>query len=267
MNMTLAEWHQLLKTHPRNLLGLKSGCADVTVITYIYGRADYVEQHFYEIENAIRETWFHFGFMKTVVVTNNVTPSIENFLRNFREWVRVDICHALIGGDLYAYSRDCIKNLHKRFSTPYMLFIHPDGFPLRSGIEDFIGKYDYIGAPWPESKDDRIGKLLLNQKNFVGNGGFSLRSHAICEAVAYWYKRGFKLIPNIFLMYEDYFFTRVLTKYIPSYKRKFKIAPPSEAAKFALEQVDSPKDIPLGFHSASAFMRLQGICAASNLEL
>ena len=255
--MTLAEWHQWRRKSPRDITGVKPGCADITIVTYIYGGADYIDGHFYEIENALRETWHHFGFLKTVVVTNEATPAIQKFRETFGEWVRVDICSSLIGGDLYAYSRDCILHLHERFDTPYMLFIHPDGFPLRSGIEGFVGKYDYIGAPWPKGKDDWIGKLLLSQKVFVGNGGFSLRSHAICEAAAHWYKRGFKLIPDIFLMYEDYFFTRVLTKYVPSYRSRFNIAPPAEAAKFALEQFETVPDVaPLGFHSAQAFQRL-----------
>ena len=255
--MTLAEWHQWRRKSPRDLTGVKPGSADITVITYIYGGADYINDHFYEIENAVRETWYHFGFLKTVVVTSEATPTIQKFCVTFGELVRVDICRSLIGGDLYAYSRDCIQHLHERFSTPYMLFIHPDGFPLRNGIEDFVGKYDYIGAPWPAGKDDWLGRLLLSQENFVGNGGFSLRSHSICEAAAYWYKRGFKLIPNIFLMYEDYFFTRVLTKYVSSYRNRFNIAPPAEAAKFALEKFEArPTVAPLGFHSAMAFQRL-----------
>ena len=255
--MTLSDWHNWRKSTPRDLSGIRPGSADVTVVTYIYGGYDYVETHFYQIENAIRETWFHFGYMKTVIVTSDITPAIKDFQSSFENWIRIDVCSSLIGGDLYAYSRDCIQHLHERFSTPYMLFIHPDGFPLRSGIEDFIGKHDYIGAPWPAGKDDWIGKLLLSQKNFVGNGGFSLRSRAICEAAAYWYKHGFKFIPNIFLMYEDYFFTRVLTKYVPSYQNSFRIAPVSEARKFALEQFEMPPpSLPLGFHSASAFLNI-----------
>ena len=255
--MTLSDWHKWRKDSPRDLSTAKLGCADVTVITYIYGGANYVENNFYQIENAIRETWFHLGFLKTVIVTSDLTPALDDFSQRFKSWVHVDVCNNLVGGDLYAYSRDCIQHLHERFSTTYMLFIHPDGFPLRGGIEEFLDKYDYIGAPWPEGKDDWIGKLLLSQKNFVGNGGFSLRSHAICEAAAHWYKRGFKYIPNIFLMHEDFFFTRVLTKYVAAYRKQVNIAPASKAEHFALEEFNTPPDmLPLGFHSAAAFTRL-----------
>ena len=264
--MTLTDWHNWRKTYPQDLSDVSTGSTDVTVITYIYGGYEYIETHFYQIENAIRETWFHFGYLKTIIVTSEITPAMKNFESSFEKWIRIDICSSLVGGDLYAYSRDCIQHLHERFTTPYMLFIHPDGFPLRSGLEDFLGKYDYIGAPWPERKDDWIGKLLLSQENFVGNGGFSLRSHAICKAAAHWYKRGFKFIPDIFLMYEDYFFTRVLTKYVPSYRRQFKIASPTDAERFALEQFKTPPTtFPLGFHSANAFMRLKNFYKTSNV--
>lgn len=255
--MTLSDWHKWRKDSPRDLTMTKLGCADVTVITYIYGGANYVDNHFYQIENAIRETWFHLGFLKAIIVTSDLTPTLEDFGLRFKNWVRIDICNNLVGGDLYAYSRDCIQHLHERFTSPYTLFIHPDGFPLRSGIEEFIGKYDYIGAPWPENKDDWIGKIFLSQENFVGNGGFSLRSHAICEAAAYWYNQGFKFIPNIFLMHEDYFFTRVLPKYVASYKNKFRFATVAEAEIFAQEQILSlGEQLPLGFHSAKAFEKI-----------
>ena len=246
-----------MKRNPRDMGDVKRHFDNLTLISYIYGTQDYIDSRFYQLENAIMETWFRFGFLKTVIVACCETSALIDFCSRFNDWVNLEICDTLKGGDLYAYSRDCIMNLHKRFSTPYMIFIHPDGFPLRSGLEEFIGKYDYIGAPWRKGKDDWLGRLLLSQRNFVGNGGFSLRSHEICEAAAYWYSRGFKCIPNIFLMYEDYFFTRVLTKYVTSYNTCFKFAPPETAARFAMETIEcAPSEIPLGFHSAVAFERL-----------
>jgi len=254
--MTLNEWHQSRKTHPRHLDCSHIGCSDLTVITYIYGAPDYVESHFYQIENALRETWFQLGMLKSVLVTNHITPSIEAFRATFRDWLRIEICTSLKPGDLYEYSRDCIANLHKRFDTPYVLFVHPDGFPLRSGIEEFIGKYDYIGAPWTDN-DDIWGRLLLSQSHRVGNGGFSLRSHAICEEASHLYKRFWKIIPNCFLLYEDYFFCRFLTKFNHKYKQRFSFPTTDEATSFALENFHkSPLRLPLGFHSATAFEQL-----------
>ena len=255
--MTLNEWHLNRRETPLVTSDFSSGSSDITIVTYIYGGEGYVENNFFKVKNSILETWRHLGFLKTVIVTSDKTISLQLFEKDYAEWVRIDVSYGLIPGDLYAYSRDCIKNLYLRFDTPYMLFIHPDGFPLRSGIEKFVGRYDYIGAPWSPADDDWIGKLLLSRKNFVGNGGFSLRSRAICEAAASLYNRGFKYIPNIFLMYEDIFFTRVLTKYIPSYRKRFTIASPEEAREFAIETTPIQDNIvPLGFHSASAFERL-----------
>jgi len=254
--MTLANWHAWRKSAPRTLDFGKCGPKDVTVVTYVYGTPEYVSGHFFQIENAIRETWFWLGMLKTVVVTNIITDEIKTFAEEHGQWVRVDVCNRLVPGDLYKYSRDCIANLHKRFDTPYVLFVHPDGFPLRSGIEEFLGEYDYVGAPWI-GKDDIWGKLLLSQKHFVGNGGFSLRSHEICEAAASLYNRRWKLIPDCFVLYEDYFFCRLLTKFEPSYAKRFSFASSEDACRFALENFDAvPLESPFGFHSAKAFERL-----------
>lgn len=256
--MKLSDWHTHQKSFPRRISDTHIGRRDITVITYIYGTTQYVSAHFYQIENALRETWFHFGLLKTVIVTNVITSEINHFADLFSGWIRLDICNNLIPGDLYHYSRDCIENLHERFSTPYMLFVHPDGFPLRPGIDDFIGTYDYIGAPWTQP-DDLWGRLFLSRHNRVGNGGFSLRTHEICEAASILYKKRWHIIPNIFLLYEDYFFCRFLPKFDPSYRRQFQFAPLETAKKFALEHFDNmPSSTPLGFHSAEAFERLTG---------
>ena len=266
--MKLSDWHKLRQRNPRNLDLSRQGPSKLTIVTYIYGTKKYVESHFYEVENAIRETWFHLGMLPTVIVTNEPTAIPIGSLRSgFLKWIRIDICKDLKAGDLYNYSRDCIANLYKRFSTPYVLFIHPDGFPLRSGIEGFLGKYDYIGSPWPTNCDDRIGKLLLSQKNFVGNGGFSLRSRKICVESSRIYKRIGRFIPNIFILYEDYFITRFLFKFFPRYRNRISIAPTNVAQTFAVETTPSkPSHMPLGFHSASAFERITSTFQATQGE-
>lgn len=252
--MTLIDWHNERRINPRMLDSSKVGPQELTVITYIYGEREYIDSHFQQIENAIRETWYHLGFLKTVIVTNHTTSALMRFLSQFSDWIRIDNCSTLKSGDLYNYSRDCIENLPKRFETPYMLFIHPDGFPLRGGIEDYLGKYDYIGAPWIPHNDDWIGKILLSQRNFVGNGGFSLRSKKICEAASRIYKIIGRFVPNIFILYEDYFITRFLYRFFPTYRRQIKIAPIDVAAEFSLESISqTPSKNPLGFHSAKAF--------------
>lgn len=65
------------------------------------------------------------------------------------------------------YNRFFIEEFHKYIDTDFCLTVQHDGFildPNRWNLE--FTKYDYIGAPWPDTK-------CINQ---VGNGGFSIRS-------------------------------------------------------------------------------------------
>lgn len=52
-----------------------------------------------------------------------------------------------------------------------VLIYQDDSVIYKSNIDDFM-EYDYIGAPWPDSQRDN--------RNNVGNGGFSLRTRKIC---------------------------------------------------------------------------------------
>jgi len=71
------------------------------------------------------------------------------------------------------YSNFCIKELYKYFDTDYALVIQHDGYVINGEAwEDEFLNYDYIGAPW----------LYTDGKN-VGNGGFSLRSKKLCDAL------------------------------------------------------------------------------------
>lgn len=73
------------------------------------------------------------------------------------------------------YSEFVIKELHQYVNTDFALIIQWDGYIVNSPSWDKIFlEYDYIGAKWPFIKD----------KHIVGNGGFSLRSKYLLEAVA-----------------------------------------------------------------------------------
>ena len=60
--------------------------------------------------------------------------------------------------------------LNQYFSTPFLMHIETDGFPVNFHLWDpaFLG-YDYIGAPWQP-------RGLETGANRVGNGGCSLQS-------------------------------------------------------------------------------------------
>lgn len=73
------------------------------------------------------------------------------------------------------YSHFMIKELDQCFQTSHCLVIQHDGYVLDGSMWDdmWLG-YDYIGAPWLYPDPDRN----------VGNGGFSLRSKKLQEALA-----------------------------------------------------------------------------------
>lgn len=72
------------------------------------------------------------------------------------------------------YSRFVLKELCEHISTPYVLLVQWDGYVLdpRAWRPEFL-HYDLIGAKWHWYKDGMT----------VGNGGFSLRSRRLLEAI------------------------------------------------------------------------------------
>lgn len=72
--------------------------------------------------------------------------------------------------DVRAYSAFMLDGLHAHVATGHVLVAQWDGFVLDAGRWDeaFL-EFDYIGAPWPDGT--------------VGNGGFSLRSRRLLEAL------------------------------------------------------------------------------------
>jgi hypothetical protein len=74
-----------------------------------------------------------------------------------------------------AYSAFMLKQLVGHITTPWVLVVQWDGYVLdASRWSDAFLEYDYIGASWPWHRDGMA----------VGNGGFSLRSTRLLEALA-----------------------------------------------------------------------------------
>lgn len=73
-----------------------------------------------------------------------------------------------------AYSRLLLTGLTPHIATSHLLIVQWDGFVLDAGqwSPDFLA-HDYVGAPWRGMPDERS----------VGNGGFSLRSRRLLEAL------------------------------------------------------------------------------------
>lgn len=79
---------------------------------------------------------------------------------------------------LQEYSRFMVKQLVNYIDTDHVLLIQWDGFicgPER--WEESFLLYDYIGARWPPEV------IADHPQQAVGNGGFSLRSRALLEAL------------------------------------------------------------------------------------
>ena len=122
-----------------------------------------------------------------------------------------------------------------------ILIYQEDSFIFKSGIEEFL-KYDYIGAPWLPHQEDN--------KNCVGNGGFSLRTR---ERILYLtnnkveikynpstisYKNGAKLenFP------EDVYFSKAMIDF-----NLGNVADFETAKRFSVERLYHPS--PLGGHN------------------
>lgn len=76
----------------------------------------------------------------------------------------------------YEYNKFCIQNMTDYIETSHCLIIHDDGFIVNPNMwtDDFL-KYDYIGAPWYVGVSQGL-TWLPQHHNFVGNGGFCIRS-------------------------------------------------------------------------------------------
>jgi len=87
-----------------------------------------------------------------------------------------------------------ILSLNEYIESDFVLIIQDDGHIVNPTIwSDKFLEYDYIGAPWPNSKKwkkrfkKKYNKKIADQiiqnidKNQVGNGGFSLRSKKFLE--------------------------------------------------------------------------------------
>ena len=256
----LHRWQEArLAAYGKALPDFQKGPTDVTALAYFFRPAETAEAYFPYVKCAILETWRNCGWLKTVIVVNEPSRPVVDFANRFPDWVEIRVEPSLKShgpGDVAFMSRDCNARLHTRFSTNHVLIVQDDGFPLRPGLEEFLEKWDYIGAPWT-GQDDWITRRLLRTENLVGNGGFSLRSKTICEEAARRWNGGWNVLPDCYLSQEDIFFTRFLPRWSRSYRKRIRIAPVEVAARFSVEKTSIPNQIPFGFHSAEAFVKLE----------
>ena len=105
-------------------------------------------------------------FLDKLIPTNNnriMSVQIPTF-KNVSEW-----------GEFVVFE------LYKYITTDYICLIHDDGFIVnpQQWTNDFL-KYDYVGAPWPKSKDGYSYISPKGKQIRVGNS-VSIRSKKILE--------------------------------------------------------------------------------------
>jgi len=231
----------------------------VTALAYHFWDGQRFDLQFERLEGALYETWRQCGTLRTVLVVNMLTPVLERFVSDHAPYVSALVNSALEPGNLASMSVDCNANLATYFETDFVLVVQNDGFPLRQGLEEFLGLYDFIGAPFV--RNTARNRLLRIWPRFaVGNGGFSLRSRRICELASdFWNKRYHRLLPHSGrYAREDAYCCFVLPLLEPSFRKAVKIAPWEEARRFAYDGLcdDHVEALPFGFHGARAFDRI-----------
>ena len=131
------------------------------------------------------------------------------------------------------YNEIIFQDLHKYFETSHCLIVQSDSFVVNSNLwkEEFL-EFDYIGAPWSNKIQINPNLVLHLEKNTVGNGGFSLRSHKLAETSA---KINFNSL-KFPLKSEDIIICHYLYKEMLNNGIRF--APPELAAQFSMENVN-----------------------------
>lgn len=133
-------------------------------------------------------------------------------------WVPIPpIQNDTIKGFMRATNDLCFKLIPQFVDTDHALYIQYDGFAVNADAwtDEFL-EYDYIGAPWYDYR--------------VGNGGFSLRSRHLHEALAKMY------VPEYMMnnYAEDSLICRMFGKAL-KHELGVKIAPMPLAYQFSVE--------------------------------
>jgi hypothetical protein len=133
------------------------------------------------------------------------------------------------------YNRAIYEELPQRLSTDFALIIQFDGFVLNpSSFTNFFYEFDYIGAPWPTG-------LNHGQRAIVGNGGFSLRSKRLIQALANYRASIIVNVP------EDLTICKYLRPMLED-RNNICFAPVEVARYFSVEHEKIKHPIPFGFH-------------------
>ena len=149
------------------------------------------------------------------------------------------------------YSRFMVKDLLAYVDTDHVLVAQWDGHVVNPAAwsAEFL-LFDYIGARW----DNALHRRSAHHN--VGNGGFSLRSRALLEALQ---------DPVIEVTHaEDVTICRQYRSYLEE-RHGIVFAPDDIADRFAFEYLEPPS-MPFGFHSVSNLARFVGAPGWATLD-
>src|SRR6187455_1958123 len=137
------------------------------------------------------------------------------------------------------YSRLMLKGLGAHVQTSHALVVQWDGYVVNpeAWSDAFLG-VDYCGAPWPWGDENRR----------VGNGGFSLRSRRLIDALA---------SPEVVLAGNEDETIGVHCRAWLEATHGIRFAPVDLASRFSFE-VAYPAGKPFGFHGLFNFCRVMG---------
>lgn len=122
-------------------------------------------------------------------------------------------------GSVERYSEFMLHGLQPHVRTPFLLVSQWDGFVLNAGAWDAVNlAYDYVGAPWGHFAPGRD----------VGNGGFSLRSRRLLDAL---------LDPRLRVTHPEDTCICHLNRELLENEYGIRIAPLDVARRFAFEDV------------------------------
>lgn len=182
--------------------------------------------------------------MKSSIETSSkVVPDCEDILVfsdkkvvDYGRWVEINSKFSINDYNLF-----CIKSLLPFIKTEFVLIIQYDGIAVKKKFwSDKYYKYDYTGAPWP----DRFKWIHTDEK--VGNGGFSLRSTKLLEALKNHQIRFHDDSPRF--KNEDALICQGYKKYLEN-QYSIKYAPIDIASQFSTEWTNISGNT-FGFHGA-----------------
>lgn len=255
MAVSLESWRETMLPRFREAAVEKPVTDRVTVLAYCFETPERFDAAFAAVEAALYQTWRCCGALATVLIVNSASETVDRFCRKHPH-ARIIVRPGLCPGSLASMSRDMNGNLARYFETDYALVVQNDGFPLRSGLETFLDRWDYIGAPY--TRPFLPTRLLerLEPGFAVGNGGFSLRSRRLCDAANRLWQARFHRWGDSRWLAEDVYFCLTLRLFSPAYRRATRLPRRDEALAFSYDALTGerpPRCLPFGFHGARAF--------------